>query len=79
MIFKFPIHHDGCASCKWRFACFTAPACEKDIKGFKHFTVKFYWHIGLSCFSLEPWEEAYNISLDLDKTTNQMVLEIVSK
>ena len=80
MVFHFPILHDSCESCRYRFQCMTMKIHKEYVydvggSGYKKIQEIIPFRFGLSCFSLTPYNRVTELKLELCYDKESMVVE----
>lgn len=69
MIFKFPVYHEACDTCKNRFHCLSTNNLLFDLSklstlgfgGKKRWSIFIQYHFDLECIKLEPYNRVLEI------------------
>ena len=77
VIFHFPILHESCDKCQYRFECMTMKIhTEVESVGSRQMIMEVIpFRIGLACFSLEPRNRIYSMKLELIRNKESMLME----
>jgi len=80
MVFHFPVTHDSCGSCSYRFQCLTMRIHKEYEFWFgnrkRYLQEILPFKFGLKCFSIKPYNRVTRMKLELCDDKESMVVEI---